>query len=72
MTKTEMIGELPNNRPYKSEKWRKRLMTEEERAEERRFYDEVNKRDMEALKKRSAKDVYASRGAGTVLRKRAA
>jgi NADH dehydrogenase (ubiquinone) 1 alpha subcomplex subunit 12 len=72
MRKTEMIGELPNNRPYKSEKWRKRLMTEEEKAEERRFYEEVNRRDMEALKKQSTKELYTARGAGTVLRKRTA
>ena len=73
MRQTEMVGELPNNRPYKSEKWRKRLMTEEEKEEERRFYDEVNRRDMEALaKQKSTKELYAPRGAGTVLRKRSA
>jgi hypothetical protein len=59
---------VPDNRPYKLEKWRKRLMIEEEKAEERRFYDKINKRDMEALKKRSTKDVYASRGAGETSR----
>ena len=72
MRKTVMIGELPNNRPYKSEKWKKRLMTEEEKAEEARFFEAVNKKDTEKLGKTTAKELYAARGAGTVLRKQRA
>jgi len=70
--KTEYIGELPNNRPYKSEKWRKRLMTQEEKEAEKKYYVEVNKRDMEKIAHQDKKAIYAPRGAGTVLRKRSA
>ena len=70
--KTEYIGELPNNRPYKSEKWRKRLMTPEEKEAEKKYYADVNKRDMEKIAHQDKKAIYAPRGAGTVLRKRSA
>lgn len=72
MRKTEMIGELSGSRPYKSEKWRKRLMTDKEKAEEKLFYEQIAKKEMDAIKKESPKNMFAARGAGTVLRKRAA
>jgi hypothetical protein len=65
--KTEMIGDLGNNRPYKSLKWANRLRTPEEKAElERKEMEEFQEQMVAAEKnKQRTMSVRRSRG-GTV------
>jgi hypothetical protein len=63
------IGDLGNNRPYKSEKWADRLRTKEEREalekEKMRIVKSAIEREKEgAVQRRKA---MMARGAGTVV-----